>query len=188
MYCSQNGIKSQRNKNFRGDNSVTWGFARHEPPTRRRHALQTPQVAQNPHCSPVDEQECEESGLRCPTMWIGCDDLDRLITYPEASFLPRRGVPTQKRRSYPEEAFLPRTRITVGINHEKLLGTVSVPTLSIRDSAPPRSTTCSHRLATHAPNKPIGSNSPRASIWLLHHHVAGAHWRSPQSDLERRYE
>ena len=59
---------------------------------------------QNPHCSPVDEQECEESGLRCPTMWIGCDDLDRLITYPEASFLSRSVVPTQKRRSYPEHA------------------------------------------------------------------------------------
>ena len=54
------------------------GFARHEPPTRRRHTLRTPQVVQNPHCSRVDEHECEESGLRCPTIWIGNDDLDKL--------------------------------------------------------------------------------------------------------------
>ena len=115
--CSLSGVTPQRNKNFRGrtirNSHQTGGFARHEPPTRRRRMLPGPHVVQNPHCpqlkplqrasqittrytlalqtedreyqetglhplvvqsphrSPADEHKCEESGLRCPTIWIG---------------------------------------------------------------------------------------------------------------------
>ena len=79
------------------------GFAPHEPPTRRRRTLRTPQVMQNPHCSPVDDHGCEESGLRHPTIWIGNDDLDRLISYPDARNLSastsRRADRQQRRRN-----------------------------------------------------------------------------------------
>ena len=33
-----------------------------------------------------------------------------------------------------------------------------------------------------------GPADPRASIWLLHHHMTATHMLGSQSDLERRYE
>ena len=64
------------------------------PTPRQRHAVRGFRVVQNPHY----DQRGSPPRCQTPTNWIGNDDLDRKITYPEEPFLPRRQLSIQNTR------------------------------------------------------------------------------------------